>query len=626
MTNFKLILFSAFLAISVALCLEWVAKSGLKRKARSSGAKGKGSTEKPLRSPAALATPLSPAALATPLSPAALATPLSPAALPILSPKPISPREEGRQNISLQAAAEGTIESRSVASLPSDLETAILGARAALKTASSAFSPALAPVTSPAPALRYDPSEFGDDTLRRLARLLDAFSVGGDWSALLAMGDVYRSGDFPRWLPGDDSAMRIYMACAGCPDGDVAALGAQRYVEARLDRVTAEDRRGAELPTRFAEEGVRRAREVVLAVPYSAWTTPAWRQRGAGSAGGGRRGERTLGRASQTVLGASQTVLGASQTVLGASQTTVLGASQTVLGSFAVGGAPGSTYLDRLRAGRPSSQGMSGILAARPRRQEEGGGGEQGRPGGVAEQGQPGGGGEQGRVNRSDGQNVHDHGISSTLKENAKKILESAGDSLGPEAVAAALEAATDAVLVSDRDEVTKVAALRVLDDLRLPRSAAVHSQIRASAPQVLAAVWNAVEKVAPAGSERRADFGNVLCSQLASAIEKNLPVCLTGKISRILGVLDGHEDVSSALGLQVAMPMWVVRQELGALASKVRDEAEAARGSGAQNGAAESDGGEAEFRRRAFAEYVGKLGMSEKVLAPVVDEYAQGF
>ena len=128
-------------------------------------------------------------------------------------------------------------------------------------------------------------------------------------------------------------------------------------------------------------------------------------------------------------------------------------------------------------------------------------------------------------------------------------------------------------------------------------------------------------------GSERRADLGNVLCSQLASAIEKNLPVCLTGKISRIQGVLDGQEDVTSALGLRVAMPMWVVRQELSALASKVRAEAEAASDSVADGGTDEDgDGGEAEFRRRAFAEYVEKLGLSEKVLAPVVDEYAQGF
>jgi hypothetical protein len=121
--------------------------------------------------------------------------------------------------------------------------------------------------------------------------------------------------------------------------------------------------------------------------------------------------------------------------------------------------------------------------------------------------------------------------------------------------------------------------------------------------------------------------LGKVLCSQLASAIEKNLPVCLTGKISRIQGVLDGQEDVTSALGLRVAMPMWVVRQELSALASKVRAEAEAASDSVADGGTDEDgDGGEAEFRRRAFAEYVEKLGLSEKVLAPVVDEYAQGF
>jgi hypothetical protein len=619
MKNFKFVLFAALIAISVALCFEWATKRKRKRKARSGREKGKGVAGRPAQScSVAPLAPVSPASFAAPVSPASFAAPVSQAFFaqlpsaqlpsnpasaqlpspaspvsPMISPKTVSPLEEGRRIIAPLVRTEV-----SDTSLSSGLESAILGARAALRNASSTVTTVLATSPAPAPArplasptaLRYDPSEFGDDTLRRLASLLDAFSVGGDWSALLAMGDVYRSGDFPRWLPGDDSALRIYMACAGCPDGDVAALGAQRYVEARLDRVTAEDRRGAELPTRFAEEGVRRAREIVLTVPFSAWTTPAWRQNSAGSAGGARRSERPLGSGSQTALGASRTV---------------------VLPS-----APAST----LRSGRPSSQGMSAIVAARPRRPEE-------ELGGVAEHGRPPAGAERGRANRSDGQNVHDHGISSTLKENAKRILESAADWLGPAGVSAALDAATDAVLVSDRDEGTKANALRVLDDLRLPRSAALHSQINASAPQVLAAVWRIVEKAAPAGSERRADLGNVLCSQLASAIEKNLPVCLTGKISRILGVLDGQEDVTSALGLRVAMPMWVVRQELAALASKVRAEAEAASDSVADGGAAEEgDGGEAEFRRRAHAEYVEKLGLSEKVLAPVVDEYAQGF
>lgn len=216
--------------------------------------------------------------------------------------------------------------------------------------------------------------------------------------------------------------------------------------------------------------------------------------------------------------------------------------------------------------------------------------------------------------NRSDAQNVHDHGVSSALKVNARKVLESAGNSADPEAVSSALDAVTDAVLFSDQDQVTKEAALRLLDDLRLPRFAPVHSQINASAPQVLAAVWAVVERFSGASEERRRDLANVFCTQLASGIEKNLAVCLSGKISRILGVLDGQEDIAEALGLRAAMPMWVVREELRALASKVSEEAE------------DGEAGEAEFRRRAFAEYVEKLGLSEAIVGHVVDEFAQGF
>jgi hypothetical protein len=84
--------------------------------------------------------------------------------------------------------------------------------------------------------------------------------------------------------------------------------------------------------------------------------------------------------------------------------------------------------------------------------------------------------------------------------------------------------------------------------------------------------------------------------------------VCSTGKIARILGTMDGiFED---GLSSETLRPVWAVREELARLAATVRD----------------ADGDADAFARQARQTYVHELGMSEGVVAPLINEMRHGF
>jgi NAD(P)-dependent dehydrogenase (short-subunit alcohol dehydrogenase family) len=83
---------------------------------------------------------------------------------------------------------------------------------------------------------------------------------GDGWSVLVAIGDVYRKGSYPSFLPDEDAAEECYKAAAMCPDGQVAGLAQAKYIETRTEHISVEDRAGRSLPRRYAEEACRVAR------------------------------------------------------------------------------------------------------------------------------------------------------------------------------------------------------------------------------------------------------------------------------------------------------------------------------------------------------------------------------
>ena len=206
-------------------------------------------------------------------------------------------------------------------------------------------------------------------------------------------------------------------------------------------------------------------------------------------------------------------------------------------------------------------------------------------------------------------QNVHDHSVASITRENLRRMRETQSHVRDLPGVR---ERVLDFCLSSDdhSDEV-KQDAVDVIDTLTAANNASAgDSQLGA-----LVTVWTAISNLAD--SDTRHNVRNTLVDQLAEAKERGNVVCSTGVISRIASVLDGVADTTLA-DRQTPMPMWVLRQEIAALAAKIRastenDDSKPARACARR-----------EFEHRARSEYIDRLGLSETVMVPIISEFAE--
>ena len=111
--------------------------------------------------------------------------------------------------------------------------------------------------------------------IERLAALIDGYRADTMlWDAIIAVGDVYRKGAFPRFLPNPGVALECFKVAARCPDGKIAGMGQERYIEVHTDAMPAVDQAGGELPTEYGERICELALAAIGALPYSAFATP----------------------------------------------------------------------------------------------------------------------------------------------------------------------------------------------------------------------------------------------------------------------------------------------------------------------------------------------------------------
>jgi hypothetical protein len=114
--------------------------------------------------------------------------------------------------------------------------------------------------------------------LRELVAEFEASLGGGQavrWEVLLAVGDLYRRGAYPRFLPDEELAAECFRVAAACPAGRVAGEGQSKFVEARLERISAADRAGAPLPPLPGRRVCALARDAISRTPRGEFEKPA---------------------------------------------------------------------------------------------------------------------------------------------------------------------------------------------------------------------------------------------------------------------------------------------------------------------------------------------------------------
>jgi hypothetical protein len=199
-------------------------------------------------------------------------------------------------------------------------------------------------------------------------------------------------------------------------------------------------------------------------------------------------------------------------------------------------------------------------------------------------------------ANRVDFQNVHDHGVTTITKRNVQALQAHVNPNTPYERVIQDVKGCiARQSSVSNRE---KEDALRTLESL----STNTHSTYNVSEQEALAGVWEKIQKSHPNQKE-------TLVKQLASAVENGHVVCSSGKIARIIATFDGVTNES-------VKPLWALREELNNTAAKMREDYPNM-----------SDQSLVDmFKRQAVSEYVFKLGFTESIITPIIDEISTGF
>ncbi len=110
--------------------------------------------------------------------------------------------------------------------------------------------------------------------LQRLQSLLNDFVQNTNWGALLAMGDIYYRGAYPRLAPNVTIALDLFHIVALCPNGEMAALGQAKVVELRVQELSSNDVHGTPMPTVFGIQACRVARDILAHTPENMFERP----------------------------------------------------------------------------------------------------------------------------------------------------------------------------------------------------------------------------------------------------------------------------------------------------------------------------------------------------------------
>lgn len=127
-----------------------------------------------------------------------------------------------------------------------------------------------------------DPPEF-----TKLNNLLFEFTLHNKWDNIIATGDIYKNGAYPRFKRDKETALECYKIAAMSPDSDVAGIAQLKYIETLSENnVDINDDMGDNLPRYFATDICNMAKSIINNTPYNDFTRPKTKQNTNGGDGG----------------------------------------------------------------------------------------------------------------------------------------------------------------------------------------------------------------------------------------------------------------------------------------------------------------------------------------------------
>jgi len=160
---------------------------------------------------------------------------------------------------------------------------------------------------------------------------------------------------------------------------------------------------------------------------------------------------------------------------------------------------------------------------------------------------------------KSDSQNVHNVSVPNSVKF-AIDELEKLNATLPTLSFDDAFSNySADLTSMSDIEDDVKVKAKMVLDSL----TSSEHSKFNVSEKGAFTNVCNRIHH-----SQNKDSLIRILTHNMASGIEYDTVVCSTGKISRMISTFDAVDDEMPDI-----KPDWVIKQEIGSLAAKIRED-----------------------------------------------------
>lgn len=115
-----------------------------------------------------------------------------------------------------------------------------------------------------------DPPEF-----ITLNNLLFEFTLHHKWDNIIAIGDIYKNGAYPRFKRDKDLALECYKIAARCPDSEVAGIAQLKYIEtmSRID-FDKNDDMGDDLPKYYAHDICNIAENIINTLPLNNFIRP----------------------------------------------------------------------------------------------------------------------------------------------------------------------------------------------------------------------------------------------------------------------------------------------------------------------------------------------------------------